>query len=1293
MAQNQKLNIQIGADTIELERSLKNVNAALTNSKKEAAALKREFNSNPGNTDLLIQQQKELSQALSLSAERTKMLKDELAGVDKGVDPKAFFNLTKQIQQSERVTRSLEREINVADAAVKRLTATGSSFKLDTGSGVKEFKNSIASIDAALSTLGNVDDTITFNAAKASSKEVKAHLEKVAPTLELLTRKADLLASELDDIDINVDPKGFQKIQTELNKTRGQIAKIEKNSISIDVDQGSAGKVQGFIDNIGAQLKSGLGSIGASAAGLLSSGLEKTISTAGDIGSRIAGALMSGVSKAANFGGRLAGAIGSGVGSALSKVGGVVTRTLNAGLSGAATSVARVVTGSFSKLGQTLAGAITAPFKAVSGAIDTIVRGGLLTIGQNITNSVGRTFSGVVKSMEETSVAARSLENVLSFTGVDVSTITQIKNELNEFAKTTSFSSASLNKVVTGLSAAGVEAEKTADLTMNIAKAYALLGDGSRDVSEIGVIFSQINSANKLMAQDFNQLKDAGIGGAIKQEIERNFPEIIAEFGTFSKAMEEGAISADMVNQAISNIGSSSAAVNAATVPKTMGSAFEALNETIGQKFQNTFNNLQQYGIAAIGSITDKIDNMDFSGVAATVESLIATIRAMVSQVVGIVQQIDIGKVFSVGASVGRKSFDTLISAAQLLIDVIKRLNIAQIFDSAKAPLQFVLDGFEQLGSSITQMFRGANFEALGVGISSLMSRILVLFGTVALTLGRVFDSVNIDGLVTSVGGAFGQILEIITTFAGSQTFETSISAVFEILKSAADTVSGLLLTINEAFSSSGIDSALAGVVRWIQQMAASLASFTQSQDFKNFIGSVVGLFTELAQSAAGLNLGDIFAGIVPIFTSVINSVTNVVSSLTSALDGSGINDTLSRALGFVQQIAAGFESFTASETFKNFLGWVFSTVSGLADTVLSFNFSDIFEGVNFENIAGLLVNIGSSLLGIAGSVASIIGQLIGSVDFEGLLGNVDGIITRIKDGLSEISNAEWFSGFTTNLGGAVNELGYSVENAIGIIVSALSTPEIGEKLEDMSNSFERVTGAIRTWSDSTYLQSALTGVAQVLSSAYALIGDIAADLATVFSQTFASLDLSGLFDGLKAVIDGLKVVWDGFFSEFSASLDKLQDAGVIDGLSESFKKLGKAVSGFMDFAEPVLSFIGKLLGYFAGAIVQTAVVMIYALSEALAALLNWIVDIGKAVSKFSDKVFGFLGDIFGGIFGGSSYSALGASYSTVSASEVSTAYSSQTTNNMSFTINTTGGQSVKAIAKAIRHEFELNTA
>ena len=102
MANNQKLNITIAGNTVELDKSLKNINAALSNSKKEAQALQKDLKLDPGNVDIVTKRHEELTQALKLSQEKTKMLKDELKGIDPDVDPSAFFKLQKAVNVAER---------------------------------------------------------------------------------------------------------------------------------------------------------------------------------------------------------------------------------------------------------------------------------------------------------------------------------------------------------------------------------------------------------------------------------------------------------------------------------------------------------------------------------------------------------------------------------------------------------------------------------------------------------------------------------------------------------------------------------------------------------------------------------------------------------------------------------------------------------------------------------------------------------------------------------------------------------------------------------------------------------------------------------------------------------------------------------------------------------------------------------------------------------------------------------------------------------------------------------------
>ena len=76
MASNgNKLSIQISGETVELTKSLKNINTAINQSKYEARDLQKALKFDPGNVDLVVRQVSALDQAASLSALKVDELK------------------------------------------------------------------------------------------------------------------------------------------------------------------------------------------------------------------------------------------------------------------------------------------------------------------------------------------------------------------------------------------------------------------------------------------------------------------------------------------------------------------------------------------------------------------------------------------------------------------------------------------------------------------------------------------------------------------------------------------------------------------------------------------------------------------------------------------------------------------------------------------------------------------------------------------------------------------------------------------------------------------------------------------------------------------------------------------------------------------------------------------------------------------------------------------------------------------------------------------------------------------
>ena len=1109
MANNQKLNITIAGNTVELDKSLKNINAALSNSKKEAQALQKDLKLDPGNVDIVTKRHGELTQALKLSQEKTKMLKDELKGIDSDVDPSAFFKLQKAVNAAEREARTLQRQFDVSTATLSRLGSMSASFKFNPGDGVREFQNSLQGVNAALSTLGNTKELVNFNPAKATTEQIAQNIGKIDKASELLTRKAELLKSELSGIDVNVDPAAFEKIQQQLNKTYDDLQALNNAKINIPVTVGTVDvefgdgiiKFRNDIDGIKAAISTlgdmdnlltfDAGSMSlqdmqdkagklSQAIGLTSqkvdilkanlTKIDPQVDPSGfvaltkqiaeteadlrrldekkvtvdlainsatynirDIAGRFSEKLKTGltqsmqnVSESVNskigsifspIGERIKQTVdndinpsvisafkrtSSAVGSALSTVGNVIKHSLSRGVASGASAVEAEGSSKFSGVGSKLAqalgkglsasggalasigsglgskltSAVMAPFAALGSGLNTIVTGGLLTVGNKITEGFGSVISGVVGSMQEASTAGKSLENVLRFSGVNDEVIAKINTDLGEYAKTTTFASSSLNKVVGSLSAAGVEASKTTELTKALGNSYALLGDGSRDIADIGVIFSQINSATKLTAEDFNQLRDAGIGGALKKEIEASFPSIIQQFGSFSTAMSEGAISAEMVNEAITKIGNSDAAVKAATIPKTMGEAFAGMNETIGQQLQGVFESVNQKGIDIIQSITSKLEGLDLSGIAE---------------------------------------------------------------------------------------------KAL-----------------------PVIDSV------------FGMIGEKI----------------------------------------------------------------------------------------------------------------NLISSTFSNIDFTGFGEEIK---GIYDAISAEFAEIFAPEKIEEYTSGLTSILSQVGGAL-----SGILDSVDFGEILSNAISVLNSLVGVAGGVASTIAGIFGDETFKKSINGAFESLSNILADIGEFLNGEAFQSYAQYL--------------------------------------------------STTLANALNLVLGVVS-----------EISKMFLALTTGLDFSPITDAISTLFDVAKNFLDAVLKPIREKLEELAENGTISSIWKNVAKLGDTFKALLKVIEPVTTFIGQLLGHLASEFIEVVLQNLDMLGRGIGALADFLTDVFKAISKYTDSAFEWLSGIFGfessSVGSASSYST----YSTVGYSNNNT-----TTNSNVFNITAPAGMNVHGLAREIRHSFEL---
>ena len=222
-----------------------------------------------------------------------------------------------------------------------------------------------------------------------------------------------------------------------------------------------------------------------------------------------------------------------------------------------------------------------------------------------VTNSVG----DLSKETIETSDSMYKLQAAMRFSGYSEAEIQRIAGAtgtLKTYADKTVFSLQDVMSTFGSLSANGI---KDADkLTEAVGNAVAVFGGGAKEYSSVALAFSQAMAAGALHAQDWNQIINASpqLAGGLRKELIKLNPTLGNDF---KGAMEKGAITADMLGQAINNIGMTDMAKEAATSVTTFEGAMSNLEASAVSgmmKLYDTF--AKPKVIDSINGMTGKVE-------------------------------------------------------------------------------------------------------------------------------------------------------------------------------------------------------------------------------------------------------------------------------------------------------------------------------------------------------------------------------------------------------------------------------------------------------------------------------------------------------------------------------------------------------------------------------------------------------------------------------------------------------------------------------------------------------------
>lgn len=514
--------------------------------------------------------------------------------------------------------------------------------------------------------------------------------------------------------------------------------------------------------------------------------------------------------------------------------------------------------GTLAKISGTAAAGLGLLGKSAMGTYDEITRG-----NRAMTNSLSdgakgaNEFQGEIKKLGSAGLA-------------DMGSLTDIAKNL----------SSSLNL-------SGKEAFKMSTNILDIGTAFGMSKD---KIENFGLVSSQIFSAGKLMAQDYNQLIDSGAAGPIKKWIAAHNDAGIT-MDNFKEKVNNGEVSADLYRKAIESLGADFK--GAGQDVQTFGDAFENSMKSLDMSFIESMK--KEFGSLGF-TLSDMSNNMsDFTTQIG--EAAAAFLGGAWQAVSPFVAQLQEG-------------FEGLSFSAS---------DIARIMG---------VDLFTALGNLIPNMAQVQVFSDLLKGAWDLLMGVL----TQITSLINVFVNALMEGAgwLGETGGATEKVNE---DFALLQGVLGTLSAALQPIIQFLGTLVGQLI------------SGAVQLLSWIDKsgLLTSVIQFLGSiiEGVVNVVKALVNGFMEAAgltdkNSKASKRLSDIVDGLkriwemlVPVLSKIAHVIGNVIGVIFDIITAIGSwvsnNKVLETALGILLK---GIENFV------NIASGFLDTIRGIAKAI-----------------------------------------------------------------------------------------------------------------------------------------------------------------------------------------------------------------------------------------------------------------------------------------------------------------------------------------------------------------------
>ena len=674
----------------------------------------------------------------------------------------------------------------------------------------------------------------------------------------------------------------------------------------------------------------------------------------------------------------------------------------------------------------------------------------------NITNSAVNTGKRMIKALtidpiktgfSEYELKMNSIQTIMSNTankGTTMKDVTRVLDELNTYADKTIYNFAEMTRNIGTFTAAGVGLEDSAAAIQGIANLAAASGSNSQQAATAMYQLSQALAAGTVKLMDWNSVVNAGMGGQKFQEALKAtardhgiaVDEMIKKNGSFRESLQEGWITADVLNETLKKftvdgakeyaksmmdsgkwtkkqadalIKEAKAMNDAATKVKTFTQLWDTLKEAAQSGWAQSWEII-------IGNFTEaKKFLTEISDTIGGILGKQAEARNKILQ-----GWKDLGGRTAIIDSI-RNVFEGLVSVVkpihQAFKEVIPPITAKKLYDFSVG-LKKLTEGFklsdenaEKLKRTFKGLFSIIDFfrkiiNAVAKVIGSLFTSgsvngVLDLILTITASIGDFFTAINsgfnLNGLTSIFSGIAQVIGGVVSGLSGAGDALTGIG------RSVAEVVNGIWTTIKEFFS-------------WVTGNISFSDIFAGLAGGGIFLAAkkLKGLFEDLSEMTSGGLLGLIFGkgdseGItkpkfLEQFSNVLGSVNESLQAFTGGIKVVSLV-AIASAIAILSNALKNISELDAVDVGKSLMAM------GLMFGMLTTSFKSLTKALNIFPSKGI-VKAGISMMLIAKAIDILAGAMkeIGSLSLEGVakgLAGIGGSMLILVGGLKAIQGSK----------------------------------------------------------------------------------------------------------------------------------------------------------------------------------------------------------------------------------------------------------------------------------------------